>query len=243
MFKKLLFLLTSLLIISCSEDSIFDENIWLETQSSTVYTSSMKEKFTGEIRGKEGLNTFYGELKDGKPHGECYWLNENSDTIQILRFKEGQKIFSRQFSNKHNKVLIDWSMEILEPNEADQKYISLLLEMMFTDRIDSIANLFRSAGDPPDLYYLNKQITSIRTEYGEIENWTISDISKVKYSHRDEHYIEAKLNLKTSKQELKYKIRLLSHNARLSSLNLWEQENEPVNQEFIKPDFYFFLKL
>src|SRR5690606_4870245 len=127
-------IILGLTLTACGQETPFDKEIWLETNSMTIYNPSKEELFTGKLTGQEDGKEFFGNIKNGKPDGMCYWLNANSDTIQILKFQNGEKVFSQQFDQDGNKRGKEWSMQFIDTKNSDKELISKVLKLLLENR-------------------------------------------------------------------------------------------------------------
>ncbi|MCR9154371.1 MAG: hypothetical protein NXI09_09695 [Bacteroidetes bacterium] len=243
MTKILFIVLLGLTLSACGQETTFNEEIWLETNSMTIYDSSREKLFTGKLKGQEDGKGFYGNVKNGKPEGMCYWLNLNSDTIQILEFQNGEKILSQQFDQKGNRQGKQWSMEFIEPKNADKELVSTVLKLLLKNRFDSIKSFYQAASSIPELDLIGDKVKRIKEDKGEVQGVEIVNIEKRKYANIAEFHIEAQVVLETEKGSSNYTIRLLTDDKIITSINFWKRENEVSERDFIKPDFYFYLKM
>ena len=95
--KKIFLIILIFNLMSCGQRQTFDQNIWFETNSMTIFNSTKEKPYSGRLTGKVKGKKFFGKVLNGKPDGICYWLNKNSDTIQLLKFQNGERVFSKQF--------------------------------------------------------------------------------------------------------------------------------------------------
>jgi hypothetical protein len=231
-----------LTFISCNQEFTSHKKVWLETNSQTIYDASKYKLFTGKIQGKEDGNTFYGNVINGKPDGICYWLNTSNDTIQVLKFKDGERVFSQQFNENNQKRGNAWTMQVAEATNSDQELVSKTLQILFKGNPDLIKDFYNPSGSFSELTIVKSSIKKIKADYGNIRTIKTQDIEKRKYGHSPEFHLNTPFVLTTDKGEVKCSIRMHVNNGIITSMGVRKVPAVTPNN-FVKPDFYFFLKL
>lgn len=106
--KKILVLITALLIMSCGNNSKEIDLSLLENRSGTFYEKGIDKPFTGKVTaqypdGKKMLESYW---KDGKQEGKQIQYYENGKTKIEGTFKDGKANGSIKVYDESGKVIL-----------------------------------------------------------------------------------------------------------------------------------------
>jgi len=222
-----------LALLSCASCQV-ESKKWLDSETGIIVGSDKSTPFSGSIKITSDGQTCFANVENGIPVGDVYWLKSSGDTIQLLKFDSGEKVYSIQFDSEGKRKGNPWTKSNVYIDNSDlERTDKLIEEIKSYDTLALIPFFEKIALSNLEKKVLAQKLQTWISSFGEIKSVKVRSESKSKYGHRQEYYLEFKCDFQFETIKKSIGMRYLTNQSQIISLSLWLIENEEKNE--LKP--------